>query len=152
MEGESRSMIGAGDGARIAFHSDRDGDSEIWVVGSSGGIPEQLTANEVHDRDPSWSAVPTRTAEIPLVPGWNLVSWDVTPEDDRWFEAIAWSPDGEIIAAGTRSGLVCLFDAQDGSWLGEVAAHGAEITALCFDAKGRLATASLDGSIGIWQR
>jgi WD40 repeat protein len=82
----------------------------------------------------------------------------VTPQDNRWFEAIAWSPDGDrswsgVIAAGTRNGLVCLFDAQSGDFAGEFAAHGAVITALLFTADGRrLITASEDGSIGVWQR
>lgn len=75
----------------------------------------------------------------------------VTPAEQRWFEAIAWSPDGALIAAGTRNGVICLFDATRGAFLGEIAAHGAEVTALCFTPDGRLISASDDGSIGVWR-
>jgi len=89
-----------------------------------------------------------RHSGVFCLPGGRLVE----REPRRWFEAIAWSPDGQLIAAGTHNGLVCLFDAQSGDWLGEFAAHGAEITALRFTADGRLVSASTDGSIGVWQR
>ena len=75
----------------------------------------------------------------------------VTPAEQRWFDAVAWPPDGARIAAGTRNGMICLFDAVGGRFLGEIAAHGAQITALCFTADGRLISASDDGSIGVWQ-
>ncbi|MDX9956409.1 MAG: hypothetical protein RBT75_20100, partial [Anaerolineae bacterium] len=75
----------------------------------------------------------------------------VTPAEQRWFEAIAWSPDGALLAAGTRNGVICLFDAARGAFLGEIAAHGAEVTALCFTLDGRLISASDDGSIGVWR-
>lgn len=73
----------------------------------------------------------------------------VTPHDDRWFEAIAWSPDGERIAAGTRNGMVCLFDARSGDFLGEHLVHGDIVTALCFMSDGRLISASKDGSVAV---
>ncbi len=75
----------------------------------------------------------------------------ITPAANRWFEAIAWAPDGALLAAGTRNGVICYFDAVRGDFLGEIAAHGAEVTALCFTPAGRLISASDDGSIGIWE-
>jgi len=75
----------------------------------------------------------------------------VTPAEQRWFDAIAWSPDGARIAAGTRNGMICLFDAVSGDFLGEIAAHGAGINTLCFTADGRLISASDDGSLGVWE-
>jgi TolB protein len=48
------------DGSNIAFASDRDGDSEIYVMDANkpegpNNPPVQLTDNEVDDRDPDWS-------------------------------------------------------------------------------------------------
>ena len=75
----------------------------------------------------------------------------VTPEENRWFEAVAWSPDGGTIAAGTCNGMVCFFDARSGDFVSEFLAHGAVITTVRFTVDGRyLMTASEDGSVGIW--
>ncbi len=74
----------------------------------------------------------------------------VTPEVDRWFDSIAWSPDGRLIAAGTMKGLVCFFDADSSAFIGEVLAHGSLVTALVFSADSRrLYSASNDGSIAV---
>ena len=41
--------------ARIAFVSDRDGNSEIYVMDADGGNPQRLTNNDFDDWYPSWS-------------------------------------------------------------------------------------------------
>lgn len=45
------------DGTRIAFGSNRDGgsNSDIWVIGSDGSDPVQLTDAAATDRHPAWS-------------------------------------------------------------------------------------------------
>ena len=43
------------DGRRIAFHSNRDGDYEIYVMNADGSGQTRLTDNEAHDTWPSWS-------------------------------------------------------------------------------------------------
>jgi ankyrin repeat protein/WD40 repeat protein len=74
----------------------------------------------------------------------------LTPQEERWFESVAWSPDGALIAAGTRNGVLCLFDAQSGEFLGELLVHGAVITAVQFTPDGgHLVTASEDGSAAV---
>ncbi len=42
-------------GGRIAFQSDRDGNSEIYIMGCDGSHPVNLTIHESEDREPSWS-------------------------------------------------------------------------------------------------
>jgi WD40 repeat protein len=85
---------------------------------------------------------------------WRLPEMEVreliTPQEERWFEAVDWSSEN-VIAAGTRNGIICLFDAVQGEFLGELTAHGTEITALHFAADGALLSASADGSIGVWR-
>lgn len=85
---------------------------------------------------------------------WRLPEMEVreliTPQEERWFEAVDWSSEN-VIAAGTRNGIICLFDAAQGEFLGEFTAHGTEITALHFAADGALLSASADGSIGVWR-
>jgi Leucine-rich repeat (LRR) protein len=43
------------DGEWLAFHSDRDGDYEIYVMRADGSDVRQLTHNEVVDVGPTWS-------------------------------------------------------------------------------------------------
>ena len=43
------------DGERIAFASDRDGDSEIYTMKPDGSRLRQLTANTATDVEPVWS-------------------------------------------------------------------------------------------------
>ncbi|MEO8609565.1 MAG: hypothetical protein ABI690_16860 [Chloroflexota bacterium] len=43
------------DGTKIAFVSNGDKDSEIYVIGIDGSNPIQLTHNDVNDFTPSWS-------------------------------------------------------------------------------------------------
>jgi Tol biopolymer transport system component len=40
---------------RIAFHSDRDGDFEIYVMNEDSSIPTRLTFNDWFDGEPAWS-------------------------------------------------------------------------------------------------
>ena len=42
---------------RIAFHSYRDGDSEIFVMDAGGSNEIQLTNNTKTDKCPAWSPV-----------------------------------------------------------------------------------------------
>jgi Tol biopolymer transport system component len=43
------------DGSKIAFQSDRDGNSEIYVMNADGTNVTKLTSNTAEDRTPAWS-------------------------------------------------------------------------------------------------
>ena len=43
------------DGAWIAFNSERDGNSEIYVMRADGSMQTRLTQNDVYDERPDWS-------------------------------------------------------------------------------------------------
>ena len=43
------------DGRRIAFHSNRDGYFEIYVMNADGSGLTRLTNNDRHDSFPSWT-------------------------------------------------------------------------------------------------
>jgi Tol biopolymer transport system component len=45
----------SGDGTKIAFTSNDDGDEEIWVINADGTSPVNITHNDATDRDPAWS-------------------------------------------------------------------------------------------------
>ena len=50
------------DGSRIAFHSNRDGNYELYVMNADGSNQSRLTTNTVRDRFPAWSPDGARIA------------------------------------------------------------------------------------------
>jgi len=52
------------DGKRIAFHSNRDGNEEIYVMNADGSGQTRLTKNEVGDTSPAWSPDGKRIAFV----------------------------------------------------------------------------------------
>ncbi len=95
---------------RIAFLSDRDGNSEIYTIRSDGADQKRLTANSVVDRTISWSPdglliafLSDRTGvyEIWIMHADGLFPTQLTHSTQLMgeVEAVpAWSPDGSRIA------------------------------------------------------
>ena len=117
---DHRSPVLSPDGARIAFHSGRDGGDEVFVMDVDGSDLRQLTRNEWDDRDPVWSPDGTRIAfhsgrdggdEVFVmdVDGSDLRQLTRNEWDDR---SPVWSPDGTRIAF-IRSGVgIFVMDAE----------------------------------------
>jgi len=69
----------------------------------------------------------------------------------RYVEDLALSPDNRLLAAGTRDGLVRIYDTSSGRCLKELAGHEDCVTAVDFSPDGRwLASGSFDASIRLW--
>lgn len=66
--------VASPDGRWIAFQSDRDGDSEIYLVNRGGGQLRKLTDNDTIDRLPAWS------------PDGEWVIYSADPRGDETFD------------------------------------------------------------------
>jgi Tol biopolymer transport system component len=90
----------------IAFHSDRTGNFDIWVIPAGGGVPLQVTTTTSEDMNPVWSPNGTEIAYDSFTgSGWKDI-WAIglgggtprrittqTGEDAD----PDWSPDGQTI-------------------------------------------------------
>ncbi len=69
----------------------------------------------------------------------------------RSSDAVAYSPDGQIIASATDGGSVSLTDAETGQEKAILAGHGDRVTSLAFSPDGKiLATTSYDKTARLW--
>ena len=102
--GEDSNPAWSPDGTRIAFQSYRDGDWDIYVMGTDGGNVQQLTDDPYRDREPAWSPDGTRIAFSRTS---GTFDWDIYVMDAdggnvqrltyaeywrNWNKSPAWSP------------------------------------------------------------
>jgi pimeloyl-ACP methyl ester carboxylesterase/dipeptidyl aminopeptidase/acylaminoacyl peptidase len=98
------------DGQVIAFTSERDGNSEIYVMNADGSNPQRLTDDPAYDAWPTWSPDGSRIAfmsdrsgnpdiYVMDADGSNVRQLTSDPANDIWPE---WSPDGRRIAFPSR--------------------------------------------------
>lgn len=101
------------DGKKIAFASDRDGDSEVYVMNADGSDLRQLTQNSGYDGRPRWSPDGAQLAfetdrdgdwDIYLmnVDGSNPHALTVNAKSSDWNES--WSPDGKWLVYASNDG------------------------------------------------
>ncbi|HSG00891.1 MAG TPA: protein kinase, partial [Vicinamibacterales bacterium] len=112
-EARDRAPVWSPDGQRIAFYSDRGGTYQLWTARPDGSDFVQLIDLARSTNFPSWSPDGTRLAVTFLGAEWGIASADqkMAPELDvrtappgKAFWALAWSPDGRLIAGGLGSG------------------------------------------------
>src|ERR1700722_18314029 len=66
-------------------------------------------------------------------------------------DAVAFSPDGSLLASGGHDAIIKLWDVQTGSELRALAGHANTVTSLAFSRDGRmLVSGSLDSTIRFW--
>jgi len=92
------------DGQRITFASDRDGDSEVYIMNNDGSNLVQLTKNNGYDGNPQWSPDGNK-----LIfdtdrdgPDWDIYIMDADGSNPMPVTAnstsdssVSWSPDGQ---------------------------------------------------------
>src|SRR5689334_1569098 len=65
--------------------------------------------------------------------------------------AIAFSPDGRILASGSSDNSAKLWDVASGRQLRTLSGHSSSVTSVAFSSNGRvLATGSIDATVKLW--
>lgn len=96
--GDNGSPAFAPDGTKIAFHSHRDGNQEIYVMNADGTAQTNLTQNPASETAPDWQPAPDATA--PVVTGMP----DRPANSNGWYDAdvaIDWSSVDPEPSSGT---------------------------------------------------
>jgi WD40 repeat protein len=76
--------------------------------------------------------------------------WLGTRDDD--FSSVAFSPDGKLLAAGTRAGSIYLFRVAGGQLTHTLKGHTGGVWALAFSANGKsLASGGQDKTVRVWE-
>jgi Tol biopolymer transport system component len=100
------------DGSKIAFSSDRDGDSEVYVINADGTGLVQLTDNKGYDGRPRWSPDGRQIAfETDREGDWDIYVMNADGSSPKaltvnakaadWMES--WSPDGQWLVYASNS-------------------------------------------------
>lgn len=150
-------------GTRLASGSD-DGELAVWDTHTGARLGSVDTAARSTGfgravRAIAWQpgeeciAVCTQAGAVQLWDPDTSTLLRTLRESGSWAGAVAFSPRGELLAAGGLDGVVRLYDLGLGGrpTPQELRGHGDAVQALAFSADGtRLATAGRDRSIRIW--
>jgi WD40 repeat protein/class 3 adenylate cyclase len=149
-------LVVSPDGERVAMVS-QDQTARVWNART--GQQELKIGLDTNGRDVAFSPDGSMLAVAEADPGVSAIRlWNAnTGEEIRtlvrpgpFANAVGFSPDGRFVAGGLGDGTLHVW-AVDGRSVFSVAAHGGEITSLAFDPTGsRIATASRDRLVKIW--
>ena len=77
--------------------------------------------------------------------------WATLDGHEGWVAAVAFSPDGTILATGSHDQTIKLWDAATGRELATLRGHTGNVYTVAFSPDGSLlASGSLDGTVRLW--
>src|SRR4051812_41566742 len=125
---------------RIAF-------AALFAVGVASLLDLRPTRGQEKQEPPAPAAAKPTTFPEPT-------QFDPKPHSMKVAEealAVAYSPDGTLLAVGCADKTVVLADPASGKQLGVLAGHADAVAAVCFSRDGtKLASASYDKTVRVW--
>ena len=166
----SLGVLGRGQIRSIQFRSDSEtlavaSDLGVWLYDARTLQTVQFPAGEWYgdlenDVNALWSPDGTILASIKDDPDYGLILWRAeTGEKMRWLEnerggkiwSVAWSPDGQYLAAGSTLDIVRVWEVASGESLYELESNDT-IIALAWSPDGsQLAGGAENGDIQVWK-
>lgn len=143
------------DGGRSIVTASKDGTARVWDLAdgrarasfdtfAAGGWGMETTLHPDQDRLATFGS--DAAARV-----WSIERGDTLYEIGPGVTHVAWSPDGELLAASFVGGSVRLFDADTGRAVSEPMTHAGRVHHLAFDREGeRIATGSVDEFVRVW--
>jgi tRNA A-37 threonylcarbamoyl transferase component Bud32/glucose/arabinose dehydrogenase len=111
-----------------------------------------LTAPATSALDAVAVAMVPQAAIISAANADQVIEWDVAQQGSRLIDAIAFSPDGKLLASGGEDRNILLSDVQTGQLLKTLSGHAAPVPGVAFSPDGTLlASASLDSTVRLWE-
>ena len=136
-------------------------DDTLWSIEESGILRQWsregrlLSRNFLTDLETIWAF--NGDATLLASASDDIVIWDLGGRvrqrmpADSWVMALAFSPDGKVLASGHDDGHVRLWDTATGKQVGEIEAHRQQVSAIAFrSGHPHLATAGEDRTINVW--
>jgi Tol biopolymer transport system component/subtilisin family serine protease len=116
--GHSIAPLGAPDGSKIAFESNRSGNYNIYVMNADGTGQTPITTNTADERDPAWSPDGSKIAYASNMEGnYNIYVMNtdgsgqtVLTSNTGTDQSPSWSPDGSKIIYSSISSLTTNFN------------------------------------------
>ena len=144
------------DGQRLVSGSD-DWTVRLWDVQSQQHI---FTLEHINDRarSPITAAVFSYDGQLLATAGQHVKLWDIgshteltTLQHDAPVWDLAFSPDGQFLAAGDQGGSVKIWDVQKRQVVAELESDSSYVYSVAFSPHGRtLASGGYDGHIKLW--
>jgi WD40 repeat protein len=129
--------------AQMAGHAD-------WIVALAFDPPGKRLASAGFDGTLCIWDVST-AKKVLAAPSQPLPQAKAPPEAANAALALAYSPDGKMLALGGSDGRIHLFDANDGKFVRSLAGHQGPVTTVAFHPAGAvLASGSKDDTVRLW--